>query len=95
MARRAKSEAQRAADAAIGRRIERARRAKGMTQAALAERVGVTQQMVYWYESGTCGFPVSLLEKLCRALDVSPRQLLGLTSTTKDSLASRSAAAKV
>lgn len=62
----------------IGERIKFVRRAQGMSQSELAEKIGVLKQTIYRYERGeTKGIPSDMLEKIAKALDVSPLYLMG------------------
>lgn len=61
---------------AIGKFIAEARKAKGLTQTELADKIGVTDKAVSRWERGR-GFPdISLLEPLAGALDVSILELM-------------------
>ncbi len=62
-------------------KITEARKAKGWTQAELAGRLGVTQQAVQRYESGTRDLKASTLRNLSEALGVTVAYLLGMTDT--------------
>ena len=59
--------------ATTGERIRDARKAKGMTQGELAEKIGVKTPAVYKYESGlVVNLKQETIGKLAAALDVSP-----------------------
>ena len=59
-----------------GRFLQELRKENGLTQLALAERLGVTDRAVSKWERGK-GFPdVSLLKPLAEVLDVSVSELL-------------------
>jgi len=60
----------------IGSRIRRYREAKDMTQKQLAELVGVTNSRISNYENGLNRPDCELLTDICRALAVSPSDLL-------------------
>ena len=63
-------------DMTIGRRIGQLRRARGMTQDAMAEQLGVSPQAVSkWENDQTCP-DISLLPKLARFLGVTVDHLL-------------------
>jgi transcriptional regulator with XRE-family HTH domain len=66
----------------LGARIASLRREQGLTQAQLAEVLGLTQQMVASYEVGRRRVPVSLLPKIAAALAVSVETLIGQGRTT-------------
>lgn len=59
-------------------RIAEARKRAGMTQAQLAEALGVTQQSVQYYEYGTRDIKGSLIRKMCDVLGCSAAYLLGM-----------------
>lgn len=60
----------------FGRLLTDRRTQKGLTQAQLAERVGVSAQTVYRWEYDMRSPDVEQLKKLCTALDVSPEYFL-------------------
>ena len=59
-----------------GSRLKAARKRKGLTQAGLAERVGVGQVTIARMETGTRGPSVPMLLKLAKALRVPMEQLI-------------------
>lgn len=68
---------------AIGEKIRRARIARGLTQAELGKRIGVSQRMVTYYEVRGVSPAPELLVKLGRVLDVSVDELLGEKTRAK------------
>jgi transcriptional regulator with XRE-family HTH domain len=68
----------------FGARLLAARKAKGLTQAELAEAIGTSQRMIAYYETqgGTPNAP--LLLKLGKVLSVDPNELLGVTKKKAD-----------
>jgi transcriptional regulator with XRE-family HTH domain len=62
---------------AMGERITLLRKSQGITQAQLAELLGVSQQTVQAYEVGRRRIQVSALPLVARALSVSLEELLG------------------
>ena len=62
-------------DAMVGTRIRMLRVDRGMSQAALAERVGVTPQQLQKYERGTCRIGGGRLSRFALALGVSVGEL--------------------
>lgn len=62
---------------AMGARITLLRKTQGITQAQLAEVLGVSQQTVQAYEVGRRRIQVSALPVVARALSVSLEELLG------------------
>ncbi|MDO5401792.1 MAG: helix-turn-helix transcriptional regulator [Eubacteriales bacterium] len=60
----------------IGNRIMRYRKARGLTQEALAEALGVTSQAVSKWENDLSCPDISLLPRLCQVLGVSCDTLL-------------------
>lgn len=59
-------------------KLAEAREKAGLTQQELAERVGVSQQAIQYYESGERDIRSSMVLKLSEALDCSPTYILGL-----------------
>ncbi len=53
------------------------RRAAGLTQAQVAERLGITEGRYGHYERGFRRFPVSIIPELAKALECSEGDLLG------------------
>lgn len=64
---------------ALGERIAALRRARNVTQAQLAETLGVSQQTIQAYEAGRRRIPVSALPVVARALSASLEDLFGET----------------
>jgi transcriptional regulator with XRE-family HTH domain len=68
----------------IGSRIAKYRKAKGMTQEALAKEMGVSSQAVSKWETDTSCPDISALPQLCRILNITTDALLtGKTDTVK------------
>ncbi len=65
----------------FGRRLAQLRKARGLTQTQLGERVGISFRMVAYYEGQTNYMPTHILPQLARALGVSVDELTD-TSTT-------------
>jgi len=61
----------------MGKRIRRAREAKGMTQRALAEQADITRKYVVDLEAGRYDPTIGVLRKLAKALGVPVTELLG------------------
>ena len=66
----------------LGTRIAALRKEQDMTQAQLAERLDLTQQMVASYEVGRRRVPVSLLPQIAATLTVSLEDLIGKNSAS-------------
>lgn len=65
-----------------GERIRRCRKAAGMTQEELAERLGTTPQNIYKYEKGIVNnIPVCNIEDMAEIFGISPAELVGWTTT--------------
>lgn len=60
----------------LGQRIAQFRKAKGLTQVQLAERLKIAQQTMAHYEGGNLRIAVSLLKNLAYELDVSVEELV-------------------
>lgn len=61
---------------ALGGRIARLRKDQDITQAQLAELIGVTQQTINSYETGRRRVPVSLLPAIAKRLGIAVEALL-------------------
>lgn len=55
----------------LGEHIKKARQERGITQKILAERVGVSQPMINYYEKGIRTPSVSTLVNIAKELNVS------------------------
>lgn len=64
---------------AIGEQIKEARKAAGLTQAQLAEAIGVSRVQVTYYERGTQWPNVQRLVKICKTLGASADRILGIS----------------
>jgi transcriptional regulator with XRE-family HTH domain len=62
----------------LGKRMAQWRKERGLTQAELAELLGISQQSVASYEVGRLRIAISMLPKLARVLGVPVDALLGL-----------------
>lgn len=63
-------------------RLGEIRQNKGLSQLALASMIGVSQATIQRYECGNRDLRVSTVLVLCKALDVSIVELLGLREDT-------------
>jgi transcriptional regulator with XRE-family HTH domain len=63
---------------AIGERLARLRKASGLTQAELANRLGVPQPNISYYESGQVRMYADMLAQIARTLGVSADDILGI-----------------
>ena len=59
------------------KRLRTIRKRKGLTQTQLAEKVGISYQLICLYETGKHTPTMAVLEWLCQALGVSATELLG------------------
>ena len=66
---------------ALGRRIAEARKGQGLTQAQLAEQLGIAQQTLAHYESGRLRVAVAMVPPLARTLGMSIEELVGEQSS--------------
>jgi transcriptional regulator with XRE-family HTH domain len=64
----------------LGERIANLRKARNITQAQLAEVLGVSQQTIQAYEVGRRRIPVSALPAVARLLSVPMDELFGTVS---------------
>jgi transcriptional regulator with XRE-family HTH domain len=63
---------------AFGERLTALRKARGLTQVQLAEKIGSTQRAVSRYETVADRAPAPVLARLAQALAVSTDELLGV-----------------
>ena len=68
----------------VGKRIRSARKARSMTQEALASQVSVTRTSITNIEQGRQKFPMHMLAELAAALHVTPAALLPGDTTEED-----------
>jgi len=62
----------------FGERLAAARQRAGLSQAALGEKLGLSQRAIaHWERRDSSLYPEQIV-KLCRVLDVSPEELLGI-----------------
>lgn len=61
----------------VGENIRKLRKAQGLTQAELGEKVGASQKVIADYEAGGSRPPVERIPALARVLGVSADELLG------------------
>lgn len=64
---------------AFGKRLVKARQARGLSQSQLANRMNMTQQNLSNYERGVSEARATVLAEFSDALLVSPAYLIGLT----------------
>lgn len=62
----------------FGRRLAEIRKDRGITQAQLGKKVGVSNRVIAYYETESGQPPGALLVDLCKALKVSADELLGI-----------------
>jgi transcriptional regulator with XRE-family HTH domain len=62
----------------IARRLARLRREKGLTQAEMAEMLGISQPIVSDYERGELRLHGELIVRMAEILDCSADEILGL-----------------
>jgi transcriptional regulator with XRE-family HTH domain len=63
---------------AFGKRVQAARIANGLSQVELAEKLGVTKQTISNIETGYRATSIEMLYDICKLLNVSADELLGL-----------------
>ena len=62
-------------------RIKQFRQENNITQAQVAETLGITQQQYFKYEKGVNELPLRYLYAICKAYNISSDWLLGLSDT--------------
>jgi transcriptional regulator with XRE-family HTH domain len=73
-----------AGDLLIGSKIRELRTLRGMSQSALAEKLGITFQQIQKYEKGTNRIAGSRIATAAQALGVDPAVLLGAASAAPE-----------
>ena len=68
----------------FGQRLAKFRKARGWTQSELAERLDTTVKTVTYYEREATNPTQKTLEKLGEILDVTPSELMGEVSNSKN-----------
>lgn len=68
-------------EAAVGRRLERARKEALIPRAALAVKLGVSTNRLYSYEAGMAKLPWGVADRACQILDINPAWLAGRAET--------------
>jgi transcriptional regulator with XRE-family HTH domain len=69
----------------IGQNITAARKRQGLTQEELAQKIGITQQLLSHYEVGRLKLSSDMLVQFILALKVSADELLGLRVPKQES----------
>jgi transcriptional regulator with XRE-family HTH domain len=67
----------------LGQRISHFRKQRGLTQVQLAQKIGITQNLVSAYECDRLGLQADMLARFAIALDVSADSLLGLNRSAR------------
>lgn len=62
----------------IGRRLAEIRKRRGLTQVALAEKLGMSQPLLSRYERGALRLHGALIVAFAKALKTKPEKILGL-----------------
>ena len=68
----------------LGNRIKRLRKELGISQKELAERIGVSNSRVSNWEQGINRPDADILADICKALNVSPSELLDVRLSPED-----------
>ena len=67
-------------DEAIGKRLSRLRKERGLTQEAVAQSIGINQVLISKYEREILKLSAEMLFRFSRALNVSADEILGITN---------------
>ena len=68
----------------FGKRLAYYRKAKGLTQQVLGEKIGVSNRVIAYYEGETDYPPAHLIVPLANALGISTDDLLGMSESKED-----------
>ena len=66
----------------IGKRISNARKATGLTQAKLSEKIGISEKYLSRIECGKQVPSIAVVAKICEVLCISADRLLSLNQVT-------------
>lgn len=70
----------------IGEYIQRKRKEKNLTQAQLAENLGVSNKTISKWENGKCMPDYNVIQNLCKELDITMSELMDGENAEKDSI---------
>jgi transcriptional regulator with XRE-family HTH domain len=62
----------------LGKRLVQLRKARGLTQQQLADKLGLTRRAIVYYERESDNIPTNIIVPLAKALNVSIEELLGI-----------------
>lgn len=83
MSRRGLTPEDKEQSAALGRRLAKLRKDRGLTQVELADKLGVDQSLLSSYEIGRLRPNPALIVRLAAALEVSTDEVLGVAQVKK------------
>lgn len=69
-----------------GKYISKKRKEKNLTQVQLAEKLGVSNKTISKWENGNCMPDYSIVESLCKELDITIAELMDGENTEKDTV---------
>ena len=69
-------------DGVIGKRIAKARKVAGLTQAELSEKIGISEKYLSRVECGKQMPSIAIVSRMCEVLCVSADKLLSLNHST-------------
>lgn len=69
---------------AIRANITRARKQKGLTQVELAQKMGITQRVISYYEKEAKTISLDAISKIAKALDISKNKILITNKEVQD-----------
>ena len=69
---------------AFSQNLARIRKQRGLSQADLAERAGLSRRMINHYETQAVQPPIDKIEAIAEALGIKPSQLLDQTTKTTE-----------
>jgi transcriptional regulator with XRE-family HTH domain len=70
----------------IGQRLSRLRKERGLSQIELAEKIGITNNLISDYETGRLMMNGEMVARFAIALKVSADSILGLTGNGHDNI---------
>jgi transcriptional regulator with XRE-family HTH domain len=67
----------------IYEKLKKERKAKGITQEKMAEKLETTQAMIWRYENGKVQMTIPVFKKWCETTDSDANEILGLKKRDK------------
>ncbi len=73
----------------FGKRLSLARKKKGLTQLAMAQKLGISQRVYSFWERSAASLPLKQIPAMAEILDITPNDLFGKGNKPKRSSSKR------